>query len=109
VKKLKTKEPSCRRDPRVIELAEALKILSDPNRLRMMCYLLAGEKCVCDVERELGISQQLTSHHLSVLKEAGFLVMRKEGTSSHFSVDREYLKRVNEMFEQFLSFRKVIC
>jgi DNA-binding transcriptional ArsR family regulator len=106
---LKKQEPSCRRDPRVIELADALKMLSDPNRLRMMCFLLTGEKCVCDVERELGISQQLTSHHLNVLKEAGFLKMRKEGTSSHYSVDREYLKQINDMFEQFLSFRKVSC
>jgi DNA-binding transcriptional ArsR family regulator len=64
---LKADGPKCKSDPRVIELAEALKVLSDPNRLRIMCLLSGGEKCVCEVERELEISQQLSSHHLGVL------------------------------------------
>jgi DNA-binding transcriptional ArsR family regulator len=106
---LNKQEPSCKRDPRVMKLAEALKVLADPNRLRMMCFLLTGEKCVCDVERELGISQQLTSHHINILKDAGFLTLRKEGTSYYYSIDRGYLKQVDEMFEQFLSFQKTSC
>ncbi len=95
------------RDPRVMELAEALKALCDPNRLRIMCYLSAGESCVCHVEHELDISQQLASHHLNVLKEAGLLRSRKEGTWTYYSVERDALERVNEMFGGFLDYRKV--
>ena len=32
------REPKCKSDPRIIELAEALKTLADPNRLRIMCF-----------------------------------------------------------------------
>lgn len=102
-------EPKCKKDPRIPELAEALKTLADANRLRIMCYLSKGESCVCDIETELGISQQLTSHHVNVLKEAGFLKLRKEGTRYNYSIDRDFLKRVNESFGEYLDHRNVEC
>jgi len=97
----------CRKDPRIVELAEALKVLSEPNRLRIICYLSGGEACVCEVERELDISQQLTSHHLNALKNAGFLRVRKEGTSSYYSIETENLKGVNETFCKYVDYRRV--
>jgi ArsR family transcriptional regulator len=100
-------QPTCRRDPRIIELAEGLKTLCDPSRLRIICFLSKGEACVCDIEQELGISQQLTSHHLNVLKDAGFLRMRKEATRSLYSIDVEYLKKVNEIFAEYVDWRNV--
>lgn len=96
----------CMDDPRILELAEALKTLSDPNRLRIMCMLLKGERCVCEVEGELGVSQQLASHHLNVLKESGFLSLRKEGTSSYYSVDRGRLEIITRVFMTYLDYRK---
>ena len=100
-------ELTCKWDPRIFQLADALKALSEPNRLRIMCYLSKGERCVCHVEEELGISQQLTSHHLNVLKDAGFLTVRKEGTMSNYSIDVEFLQRVDENFSNYLDYRKV--
>ncbi|MBK5092527.1 MAG: winged helix-turn-helix transcriptional regulator [Actinobacteria bacterium] len=102
------REPlTCRNDPRIVELAEGLKTLSDPSRLRIICFLSKGEACVCDIEQELGVSQQLTSHHLHVLKDAGFLRMRKEATRSLYSIDVDYLKRVNEIFAEYVDWRNV--
>jgi DNA-binding transcriptional ArsR family regulator len=106
---MSSNEPKCKKDPRIPELAEALKTLADPNRLRIMCYLSKGESCVCDIETELGISQQLTSHHVNVLKKAGFLKLRKEGTRYNYSIDRDFLKRVNETFGEYLDHRNVEC
>jgi len=102
-------EPKCKSDPRIIELAENLKTLADPNRLRIMCFLSKGESCACVIETELGISQQLTSHHVNVLKEAGFLKLRKEGTRYNYSIDRDFLERVNEIFGEYLDYRNVAC
>lgn len=96
----------CVSDPGIDDLAEGLKTLSDPNRLRVICMLLKGERCVCEVERELGISQQLASHHLSVLKDSGFLSLRKEGTSSYYAVDRAKLKRTTDIFLTYLDHNK---
>lgn len=92
----------CVLDPGITELAEGLRVLADPNRLRILCLLLRGERCVCEVERELGISQQLASHHLNVLKEAGFLVSRREGTSSYYSVVAGRLEGIMEVMRRYL-------
>jgi len=92
----------CVEDPGILELAEGLKVLSDPNRLRILCLLLRGERCVCEVERELGVSQQLASHHLNVLKEAGFLVSRRVGTSFYYTVVVGRLEGIMEVMRRYL-------
>lgn len=100
--------PKCKKDPRIDDLADGLKTLSDPNRVRIICFLRDGEACVCDVEQHLGISQQLTSHHLHVLLDAGFLKLRKEGTRYNYSIDVDHLRRIYEIFEEYIDWKKVI-
>lgn len=68
-----------------------------------------GESCVCDIETELGISQQLTSHHVNVLKDGGFLKLRKEGTRYNYSIDKVFLQRVGDIFGEYLDYRNVRC
>lgn len=102
-----TNKPKCTVDPGIEELAEDLKAISDPNRLRIICLLSQGERCACEVDGALGISQQLASHHLNVLKERGLLSVRREGTSSYYSVSRDRLKQVNDIFAEYLDYRKV--
>lgn len=99
--------PKCRKDPRIVDLADGLKTLSDPSRVRIICFLRDGEACVCDVEQHLGISQQLTSHHLHVLLDAGFLRMRKDGTRSLYSIDVDFLRKITGIFEEYIDWRKV--
>lgn len=99
--------PKCRKDPRIVELADGLKIMSDPNRVRIICFLRDGEACVCDVVEHLGISQQLTSHHLHVLFDAGFLKLRKEGTRYNYSIDVDHLRNICEIFEEYIDWKKV--
>lgn len=101
----RTRYHKCITDPEVLELVENLKVLSDPNRLRIVCLLLRGERCVCEVEKELGISQQLTSHHLSVLREAGFLRARKEGTASYYTVVEDKLDRFLALLHRYFGRR----
>lgn len=90
---------SCLSDNRIVSLADNLKTLSDPNRLRIVCLLLKGEMCACEVEADLKISQQLTSHHLTVLKEAEILKCKKEGTSSIYSVNKTKMEFIKEMID----------
>ena len=51
----------------------------------------------------------MTSHHVNVLKEAGFLTLRKEGTRYNYSIDRDFLERVNGIFGEYLDHRNVAC
>ena len=53
-----------------VALADALKVLADPARLRLLSLIASapeGEACACDLVTPLGRSQPTISHHLSML------------------------------------------
>ena len=74
------------------DLVKAIKALSDETRLRILNLLLEKECCVCEVMQALDISQTRASRNLSVLYDAGFLKLRKDGLWSLYSVDAEGMK-----------------
>jgi DNA-binding transcriptional ArsR family regulator len=61
------------------ECASVLKALADETRLRILESLLAGEKWVSELVRELGCSQPHVSHHLRILRESGLVEGLREG------------------------------
>jgi ArsR family transcriptional regulator, arsenate/arsenite/antimonite-responsive transcriptional repressor len=69
------------------KLIKALKALSDETRLRMLNLLIQRECCVCEVMQVLDISQTRASRNLSILFDAGFLRLRKEGLWVYYSID----------------------
>ena len=69
------------------ETIKAFKALSDETRLRIMSILLERECCVCEVMQALNISQSRASRNLSVLLDAGFLKLRKDGLWSLYSLE----------------------
>lgn len=65
--------------------AKFVSILLEPQRIKIIRLLRGGERCVCEIEHELGIPQNLVSHHLKVLREAGLVLARREGQFVHYS------------------------
>lgn len=71
------------------ESARVLKALSDPNRLRLLSIVKAGEggeACVCDLTEPLDLGQPTVSHHLKILVDAGLLEREKRGTWAYYSL-----------------------
>ena len=68
---------------------EALKFLSDGNRLRILAALAESETCVCDLIDDLGLSQTLVSYHLAKLRKAGLVRARREAQWIYYSLDPE--------------------
>ncbi|MCA1829894.1 MAG: metalloregulator ArsR/SmtB family transcription factor [Actinomycetota bacterium] len=69
------------------EIAEALRVLADPARLRLLSFIAsspAGEACVCELTEPIGLTQPTTSHHLKLLSDAGFLEREKRGTWAYY-------------------------
>lgn len=60
------------------EAAAALKLLADATRLRLYVLLRRGEACVCELAAELGLAENLVSHHLGILRRAGLLEDRRD-------------------------------
>jgi ArsR family transcriptional regulator, arsenate/arsenite/antimonite-responsive transcriptional repressor len=56
------------------------KALGDETRLRIVALLSHGELCVCHLEGALLLSQPKVSRHLAVLRLAGVVDHRREGT-----------------------------
>ena len=66
--------------PDVRLASRMFKALGDETRLRIVALLAHGELCVCHLESALGIPQTSTSRQLAVLRAAGVVEHRREGS-----------------------------
>ena len=73
----------------MIDFTPFFKALSHPTRAQIVEFLLGGERCVCEMTGPLDQSQPLVSHHLALLRDAGLLRLRNEGTRTYYSIDWE--------------------
>ncbi|MEW5706663.1 MAG: metalloregulator ArsR/SmtB family transcription factor [Actinomycetota bacterium] len=85
------------------ELSEYLKIISDVNRLQILCLLKKGERCVCNIHEPLGLPQNLTSHHLKALREAGLVLTRREGKWIHYRVNSDRINYFTNLYNLIVS------
>jgi DNA-binding transcriptional ArsR family regulator len=73
-----------------IELAAVLHALSDPMRLRIVASLSTGEARTCK-SFDLPVTKSTCTHHFRVLREAGVIRQRLEGTTRLNTLRREEL------------------
>ena len=64
--------------------ANVAKAMGHPSRMLILDVLREGEMCVCDLTRLVGVDQSTVSRHLAVLKQAGLIQDRKEGSSVYY-------------------------
>jgi len=86
---------------KVENLVKVLKKISEPNRLKILCLLKDGEKCVCDIWQCLKLPQNLVSHHLKVLKDLNLISSKKVGLKVFYKLNqkvvKKYLKELNKL------------
>ena len=71
-------------------LAQTLKALSDPIRLRIVLLLQAeGELCVCDLMAVLKLPQSTVSRHLAYLKRSCWVDTRRQGLWMYYTLSSE--------------------
>lgn len=64
-----------------------LQALAEPTRLAVVRLLATGEKCVCDLQVDLGgAAQSRLSFHLKKLRDEGIVRDRKQGRWVHYSL-----------------------
>lgn len=84
--------------PLALELIAArFRALSEPMRLRLLNGLMGGEKTVGQLVEASGSSQANVSKHLAVLREAGMIAMRKEGSSTVCEIADPIVNELCEM------------
>ena len=62
------------------------KALAHKTRLNILSLLLDGEVCVCQIMAVLNLPQSTASRHLAILKNAGLVKDRPDGTWVHYSL-----------------------
>ncbi len=75
---------------------QILKALGDETRLKIVEFLLNGEKCVCEIFPHVKRTQSTTSIQLDVLRKAGILNSRKEGKKVYYFISN---KKVYDIFK----------
>lgn len=67
-------------------VARFFRALSDPTRLRLLEFILAGERTAADCVEHAGITQPRVSVHLSCLVDCGYVTARRDGKKLRYSV-----------------------
>jgi DNA-binding transcriptional ArsR family regulator len=81
--------------------ANALVALADPTRRHVMETLRSGPHAVGDIARGMTVSRPAVSQHLKVLKEAGLVADRPEGTRRVYYLDPKGLGALRAWLDQF--------
>ncbi len=79
-------------------VASFLKLMADPTRRRIFLELMKGETCNCEMAGLLGLPQNLISHHLRQLRQAGLIRARRDASDQrwiYYSIDQEMLGRIH--------------
>lgn len=85
------------------ELSEYLKVLSDINRLQILCLIRKGERCVCNIHEPLGLPQNLVSHHLKTLRDARLVITRRQGKWVYYRINSEKIDYITNLYNKLLS------
>jgi DNA-binding transcriptional ArsR family regulator len=78
-----------------------LEALGDPTRRAVFELLREGPRAVGDLARELPVSRPAVSQHLRVLKQAGLVTERRNGTKRLYRVDPGGVEALRTYFEAF--------
>ena len=79
-----------------------MKVLSNPDRMMLLCQLAQGEKRVGELEEILGIVQPTLSQQLTVLRDEGLVVTRREGKNIYYQITSiEAMAVMGVLYQQF--------
>ncbi len=79
---------------------DVFKALADPTRLKILECVKNGEKCICEIIPYTGKSQPNVSTHLKVLKNAGIIKDRKDGTRIMIKASNNEIYKIIEQVKK---------
>jgi len=82
----------------------SLQALSDPHRMAILSMLAEGERPAGDFVEALPIAQPTVSKHLSVLREAGLVTVRKDAQRRLYSLNPAPLKELDQWLAGYRRF-----
>jgi len=80
---------------------EVIAALADPTRRAVFEQLRDGPRPVGEIAARLPVSRPAVSQHLRVLKEAGLVTERRDGTRRLYRIDPNGVGAIRDYFDQF--------
>lgn len=93
-------EPKSQKE--ITDTAKLLKVIAEENRLKILCLLKVEELCVCDIWKNLGIPQNLASHHLKVLKSVELIDSKKRGLKVIYFLNKKTIENLDLSISKLL-------
>ncbi len=81
-------------DDQAEALAEMLRLMGEPNRLKIILECLDQPRAVGDMAAKLGMTPSLTSHHLRLLRAARLLRADRRGKSVFYTAADDHVRSV---------------
>ena len=78
--------------PEAQELADTMKALSAPSRLRLLVALLEGERTVTQLAAAAELGASATSHNLRILRVLRLVRVRREGRHAYYSLHDHHIE-----------------
>lgn len=82
------------RENEVLEVANAMKQLGDPSRLRIFWLLCHREECVLNIASLVEMSSPAVSHHLRLLKAGKLISSKRKGKEMYYKASENELAQV---------------
>jgi DNA-binding transcriptional ArsR family regulator len=82
-------------------MTNGMDALGDPTRRAIFERLANGPKAVGEIADELPVSRPAVSQHLKVLKQAGLVVDRAQGTRRLYQLNPQGIQDLRAYFDQF--------
>lgn len=81
-------------------IADVLKAMAHPVRLKIVEILEEGEKCVNEIVKAVSGKQSITSQQLNMMKDKGVLACRKDGAKVYYRIEnKNVIKLLHCMYE----------
>jgi len=83
---------SIKNKEKIFRTSETFKVLSDPNRLKIVIALAKEELCVCDIAALLNLTESAVSHQLRILKNTRIVRYKKIGKLVYYSLTDKHIE-----------------
>lgn len=81
-------------DHRADLLADMFRLLGDPTRLKLVLILCLGPSAASAAAARAGLSPQLASHHLRLLKAARLVQAVRKGREIHYDIADDHVRHM---------------
>jgi DNA-binding transcriptional ArsR family regulator len=85
----------------MVPAERVLDALGDPTRRQVFRRIRSGRRSVREIADGMNVTRPAVSQHLKVLKAAGLVVARVEGTRSFYAVDRRGIEALRQWLDGF--------